>query len=111
VLTIHTTGDGLVVNEDEGTYRSVVQDAGKSRLLRQDFVSRAGHCTFTPAETIAAFQALIHRVNTGTWGDSASPSELNAAAAALGPAYNLAPPSYVAFTPTLFLRPYDLGAH
>jgi hypothetical protein len=111
VLTIHTTGDGLVVNEDESTYRSVVQDAGKSRLLRQDFVSRAGHCTFTPAETIAAFQALIHRVNTGAWGDSTSPSELNAAASALGPAYNIAPPSYVGFTPTPFLRPYDLGAH
>jgi hypothetical protein len=111
VLTLHTTGDGLVVNEDEGTYRSVVQDAGKSRLLRQDFVSRAGHCTFTPAETIAAFQALIHRVNTGTWGDRTSPSMLNAAAAALGPTYNIAPPSYVVFTPTSFLRPYDLGAH
>jgi hypothetical protein len=111
VLTIHTIGDGLVVNEDEGTYRSVVQDAGKSRLLRQDFVSRAGHCTFTPAETIAAFLALIHRVNTGAWGDSTSPSELNAAAAALGHAYNIAPPSYVGFTPTPFLRPYDLGTH
>jgi hypothetical protein len=111
VLTIHTIGDGLVVNEDEGTYRSVVQDAGKSQLLRQDFVSRAGHCTFTPAETIAAFRALIHRVNTGAWGDSTSPSELNAAAAALGHAYNTAPPSYVGFTPTPFLRPYDLGAH
>jgi pimeloyl-ACP methyl ester carboxylesterase len=111
VLTIHTIGDGLVVNEDEGAYWSVVQDAGKSRLLRQDFVSRAGHCSFTPAETIAAFQALIHRVNTGTWGDSTSPSELNAAAAALGHAYNIAPPSYVGFTPTPFLRPYDLGAH
>jgi hypothetical protein len=111
VLTIHTTGDGLVVNEDEGTYRSVVQDAGKSGLLRQDFVSRAGHCSFTAAETIAAFQALIHRVDTGTWGDSTSPSELNAAAAALGQPYNIAPPSYVGFTPTPFLRPYDLGIH
>jgi hypothetical protein len=111
VLTIHTTGDGLVVNEDEGTYRSVVQDAGKSRLLRQDFVSRAGHCTFTPAETIVAFQALIHRVDTGSWGDTTSPGALNAAAAALGPVYNIAPPGYVEFSPTPFLRPYDLGAH
>jgi len=111
VLTLHTTGDGLVVNEGEATYRSVVQDAGTSQLLRQDFVSRAGHCTFTPAETIAAFQALIHRVDTGRWDDSTNPRILNAAAAALGPAYNVAPPSYVDFTPTPFLRPYDLGAH
>jgi pimeloyl-ACP methyl ester carboxylesterase len=111
VLTLHTTGDGLVVNEDEGAYRSVVQDAGTSRLLRQDFVSRAGHCTFTPAETIAAFQTLIHRVDTGSWGDSTDPGVLNAAAAALGSPYNVAPPSYVDFTPTPFLRPYDFGAN
>jgi hypothetical protein len=110
VLTLHTTGDGLVVNEDEGAYRSVVQDAGTSQLLRQDFVSRAGHCTFTPAETIAAFQALIHRVDTGRWGNRTNPTILNAAAAALGPAYNVAPPSYVDFIPAPFLRPFDLGA-
>jgi hypothetical protein len=111
VLTLHTTGDGLVVNEDEAAYSASVRAAGDSQLLRQDFVSRAGHCTFTPAETIAAFQALIHRVNTGHWGDTTTPSALNAAAAALGPTYNVAPPAYVTFTPTRFLRPYPRVDH
>jgi hypothetical protein len=109
VLTLHTTGDGLVINEDEQAYRNVAEDAGDGQMLREGYVSRAGHCTFTPAETIAAFQALIHRVNTGSWGDSTSAAHLEAAATALGPAYNTAPAAFVVFKPTRFPRPYDLG--
>jgi hypothetical protein len=109
VLTIHTTGDGLVANEDEQAYRSVVQDAKDSQLLRQAFVHRAGHCTFTPAETISAFQALVHRIDTGKW--NIDPDSLNAAASALGPTLNIAPPSYIDFEPTPFLRPFDLAPH
>jgi pimeloyl-ACP methyl ester carboxylesterase len=110
VLTLHTTGDGLVVNQDEQAYRSVVQDAKDTQLLRQVFVHRAGHCTFTPAETISAFQALVGRIDTGKWTGT-SPDALNDAASALGPTYDLAGPSYVAFQPTPFERPYDLGSH
>ena len=109
VLTLHTTGDGLVVNQDEQAYRNVAQDAGDGQMLREGYVSRAGHCTFTPAETIAAFQTLIHRVNTGMWGDSTAADDLEAAATALGPTYNIVPPAFVVFQPTRFLRPYDLG--
>jgi pimeloyl-ACP methyl ester carboxylesterase len=110
VLTLHTTGDGLVVNEDEQAYKSAVDAAGKGALLRQDFVSRAGHCAFTPAETIAAFEAMINRLNTGHWGSSVTPAALNAAAAALGPTFNVETygpqaPAYVDYTPTVFLRP------
>jgi hypothetical protein len=104
VLTLHTTGDGLVVNEDESQYKNTVDAAGKGYLLRQEFVSRAGHCTFTPAETIAAFKALIHRVNTGHWGNL-SPAALNAVATSLGPTYNTAPAAYTPFTPLPFQRP------
>ncbi|MFI5286369.1 MAG: alpha/beta hydrolase family protein [Candidatus Dormibacteria bacterium] len=104
VLTLHTTGDGLVVNEDEAQYENTVDNAGKGYLLRQDFISRAGHCTFTPAETIAAFEALIHRVNTGHWGNT-SPAALNAVATALGPTYNTVPAAYARFTPLRFQRP------
>jgi pimeloyl-ACP methyl ester carboxylesterase len=109
VLTMHTTGDGLVVNEDEQAYRSVVRDAKDSQLLRQAFVHRAGHCAFTPAETISALKALVRRVDTGKW--TTDPGTLNAAASALGATYNLADPSFIDFDPTPFLRPYDLEAH
>ena len=111
VLTLHTTGDGLVVNQDEEAYRSVVKDAKDSKLLRQAFVHRAGHCTFTPAETISAFEALVARIDTGKWKGTTDPDALNAAADALGPTYNPAGPSFVSFDPTPFLRPYDLGRH
>ena len=109
VLTLHTTGDGLVVNQDEQAYRNVAQDAGDGQNLREGYVSRAGHCTFTPAETIAAFQTLMHRVTTGMWGSSTSAARLEAAATALGPTYNTVPAAFVVFKPTRFLRPYDLG--
>ena len=120
VLTLHTTGDGLVVNQDEQAYRSVAQDARDSQLLQQVFVNRAGHCAFTPAETIAAFQTLISRVNTGSWASTTSPKDLNSDAAALGSTYNVfmlgttavaTSPQFLHFTPTKFLRPYDLGKH
>src|ERR1700733_1762153 len=119
VLTMHTTGDGLVVPQNEQAYASVVQRAGDSRLLRQVFVSRAGHCAFTPAETITAAQTLLNRLATGHWNDQAlRPSILNARAAALGPSANIyssggqivaTPAAFVASPPAPSLRPYALG--
>src|SRR5260370_28969651 len=47
VLTMHTTGDGLVVVQNESAYADVVKAAGKQNLLRQVFVHRAGHCAFS----------------------------------------------------------------
>jgi len=107
VLTMHTTGDGLVVNQDEQAYASVVRSAGNSKLLREIFVHRAGHCTFTPAETLTAFQTLIHRLDTGKWGNSTNTSLLNQEAAALGPNFNPVPPAFLNFQPDIFLRPFD----
>lgn len=108
VLTMHTTGDGLVVNQDEQAYASIVSQEGDSALLRQVFVHRAGHCSFTPAETLAAFQTLIHRLDSGKWGDSTDPGLMNQEAAALGSKYNPVPPAFLNFEPTLFLRPFYL---
>jgi pimeloyl-ACP methyl ester carboxylesterase len=118
VLTMHTTGDGLVVPENEQAYRQVVDRAGNGRLLRQTFVHRAGHCAFTPAETITAVKALLHRVRTGRWDDPAlAPAALNAQAAKLGPAYNIfvaggtvhpTAPAFLHYRPARYLRPYYL---
>jgi pimeloyl-ACP methyl ester carboxylesterase len=119
VLTMHTTGDGLVVPENEQAYRQVVDRAGDSSLLRQIFVHRAGHCAFTPAETITAAKDLLQRLNTGRWGPRATnPSALNASASALGSGYNIfasgnqsvaTPPAFVRFHPPVYLRPFDAG--
>jgi pimeloyl-ACP methyl ester carboxylesterase len=118
VLTMHTTGDGLVVPENEQAYSSVVDRAGNGRLLRQIFVQRAGHCAFTPAETITAAQVLLNRLHSGHWDSSAlSPANLNSQAAALGPDDNIytsggaivpTAPAFVSYRPAPYLRPYDL---
>ena len=118
VLSMHTTGDGLVVPENEQAYRSVVDRAGHGNLLRQIFVNRAGHCAFTPAETIAAVQTLLNRLSTGHW-NVPSPAGLNAEAAALGPQLNVftsgstivpTAPAFISYTAARYLRPFDLPA-
>ncbi|HXJ48666.1 MAG TPA: prolyl oligopeptidase family serine peptidase [Candidatus Acidoferrum sp.] len=108
VLTMHTTGDGLVEVTDENTYASVVRSAGDNSMLRQVFVHRAGHCSFTPAETITAFQTLLHRLDTGRWEDSTNPASMNAQATGLGSSFNAAPASFIDFQPDKFLRPFDV---
>jgi hypothetical protein len=118
VLTMHTTGDGLVVPQNEQAFQSVVDRAGDGRMLRQIFVHRAGHCAFTPAETITAVQVLLGRLGTGRWNPEAlDPASLNDQAAALGPTYNIfavgktvspTAPAFVRYHPGPYLRPFDL---
>jgi pimeloyl-ACP methyl ester carboxylesterase len=114
VLSIHTEGDGLVSVQNESAYRDVVSEAGDRRFLRQAFVHRAGHCTFTPAETIVALEKLLERMNTGVWPEIDA-ADLNNSAAALGPLNVFVvgghvvptPPAYSDFKPTQYLRPFD----
>jgi dienelactone hydrolase len=119
VLTLHTTGDGLVPVEDENAYKKTVHEANDSLFLRETFVHRAGHCEFTPAETISAFQTLTGRLLTGKW-KGLTPSNLNDQAAALGPQFNVlvlngqlvsVPPEFLKFQPLMFLRPFDAFSH
>ena len=105
VLTLHTTGDGLVVVQNESAYRDVVDEEGNRRFLRQTFVARAGHCTFTPAETIAAVLTLLERLKTGAW-HGVNATNLNQIATGLGP-FNIVPPAFVEFEPSRYLRPFD----
>lgn len=115
VLSMHTSGDGLVSNQNENAYRDVVGEAGNQRFLRQIFVHRAGHCSFSPAETITALGALLQRLDTGLW-PTLQPGALNAEASVLGPlnitqnaAGQIVPagPSFFRFHPAQFERPFD----
>jgi hypothetical protein len=116
VLTLHTTGDGSVPVQSEAAYAVSVRAAGRSGLLRQAFVDRAGHLTLTPAELLSALRALVRRLDTGRWeGDD--PATLNAEAVALGPELNVLaagvpqplpmPPGFIDSQPAPFLRPWD----
>jgi hypothetical protein len=87
-------------------------------MLRQLYVHRAGHCSFTASETIAAFQALVVRIDSGRWDDAAlAPSRVNQRALALGDRYNLLPlgtkpqpPAFADYSPGAFLRPFDAAS-
>jgi pimeloyl-ACP methyl ester carboxylesterase len=111
-LSVHTTGDGLVIPPNERAYANVVAAAGRSDMLRQVFVHRAGHCAFTPGEIIAALKALLNRLDSGAWDDAAlQPDALNAAATAQGANANAIfglalPPSFIYFQPPSFPRPF-----
>jgi pimeloyl-ACP methyl ester carboxylesterase len=114
VLTAHTTSDDAVVVQNEQAYASVVHKAHDDSLLRETFVHRAGHCSFTPAETIAVMNALIHRLDAGEW-KGVDPEELNQTTSGLAPVYNflfigapmLSSSSFVHYAPAPFLRPFD----
>ena len=116
-LSMHTTGDGLVVPPNESAFAQVVGAAGRQDMLRQSFVHRAGHCTFTPAETIAGLQVLLRRLDTGRWDESAlQPASLNAAALAQGRSASeffgaRFPPAFVSYEPGSYLRPFAKGAN
>jgi len=117
VLTLHTSGDGLVIPEQEAAYAATVGAAGAGALLRQAFVHRAGHCAFTEAETITAAQLSVDRLDRGNWDEAAlQPAALNQRASALGPRYAIGPhgagasPAFFTWTSAPFLRPFDANA-
>jgi hypothetical protein len=105
LLTIHTTGDALVPVQVQRAYADAVRRAGQQRSLRQAFVHRGGHCTFTTGEMLAALEALRERVHDGRWPDT-GPRALNQAAERLDPEGSHA---YLAHRPTPYPRPFDTG--
>jgi len=112
VLTVHTDGDGLVTPDNQWAYADVVGHAGHQDLLRQAFVHRAGHCTFTFAEVLTALDVLVERMDTGAW-PGLDPGRLNAAATGLGAEANALPAGgrmdagFFDFDPPRFRRRYD----
>ena len=83
VFSAKTIGDSAdPVSLDEAYIRTFAA-AGTSSQLRTAFIRRSGHSTQSLAERLVAFQALIDRLNTGSWGDT-SPAALNARAATIG---------------------------
>jgi hypothetical protein len=115
VLTMHTSGDDAANVQNEQAYTSVVHKAHNDSLLRQTFVHRAAHCFFTNAETIAALQTMIRRLDTGEW-EGTDANALNGTAAALpeaydvlfGPGSQIVQPAFIEYDSAPFLRPYSL---
>jgi pimeloyl-ACP methyl ester carboxylesterase len=114
VLTVQGVGDDVANVQNERAYADVVGKAGSSSFLRQAVVQRAAHCFFTPAETIAALQTLIRRLDRAEWHGTDSRA-LNEAAAALpnaydalfGPGTQPVRPAFRDYESAPFLRPFD----
>jgi pimeloyl-ACP methyl ester carboxylesterase len=114
LLTLHDEGDALAPAQHERAYADLVGRAGTEDLLRQVFTERAGHCVFSPAELVAALEALVDRVDTGEW-PATDAAAMNARAEALGPDLNVhfedgsdeaftTPSAFTAFEPGPFPR-------
>jgi hypothetical protein len=100
VLNVHTLYDQLAPVEYENEYARQVRRAGDTRLLRQAYVNRRGHCAFTPSELVAAVDAVRHRVRSGHWGSDSTTKGLQQAALALNFGDN---PAFVNFRPGPFV--------
>ena len=75
VLTLHTIGDGGISPLLQRSYVDTVKNAGKSELIAEGWVERAGHCNMTCSEILAALRALESRLVTGVW--HVAPAALN----------------------------------
>jgi len=66
VVTLHTLGDLYVPFVNEQIYRRRATAAGSGQWLVQRAVRGVGHCEFTNAEQVAAFQAMVDWEQKGT---------------------------------------------
>ncbi|MEA2149746.1 MAG: hypothetical protein QOD69_1576 [Solirubrobacteraceae bacterium] len=115
IVTLHATGDGGAVPDQERWLADQVHRSGDPHELRQLYVERGQHCTYSPAEEITELRTLFARIDTGRWPDT-SPERLREQAAELGDGYQLvfdlatfsdAPmaPAFTRFEPPALLRP------
>jgi pimeloyl-ACP methyl ester carboxylesterase len=115
IVTLHSTGDGGAVPDQERWLAEQIHRNGDPRDLRQLYVERGQHCSYSAAEEITALRTLFARIDSGRWPDT-SPQRLRDEAAELGDGYQLvfdlatfsdAPmaPAFTRFQPPALLRP------
>jgi hypothetical protein len=66
VLSLHNLGDLFVPFHNEVAYARDVARWHRSELLVQRAIRGVGHCEFTPAEMVTAFDDLVEWVQDGT---------------------------------------------
>lgn len=85
LLAVQMIGDGLTSPSMQRGYA----EAARGRDVKSAYVRGAGHCTFTPATTLASIRYLDARLARGRWEP--------------------APTAFVSFTPPPMLRPCVRG--
>jgi DNA-binding beta-propeller fold protein YncE len=112
VLSVKTIGDPADPPANDTAYSETLRRAGTRDLLRNVYINRPGHATMSIVERIAAFQALMTRLESGRWADQRQlPDILNALAAQLDreSPLELGSAAFVAFTPPQALRTWDFS--
>jgi hypothetical protein len=127
VVTLHSVGDGGAVPDQERWYAGRVRrhsggpGDGGGGLIRQVYVDRGQHCSFSAADEIVALQTLFQRIETGRW-PATNPRTLNARVGAFNPGFQVVtdlssfdpvtgparatmPPAFARFTPPQPQRP------
>ena len=84
-LRIHTHGDKAVPISLVQGYDELVRAKGYDAHYRTAFVKAPGHCTFSAAESMAAIETVMRRIDQGQWGDTRAEA-MNALARSLAPA-------------------------
>ena len=102
VLRIHTIGDLEVPISLIQGYEAKIHENGRDSWFRTAVVDSPGHCTFTVAESAAAIETLMRRLDTGHWGNSADPEQLNKLATSL----NKGGSRFIKFTEEKYNRPW-----
>lgn len=82
VFRFHTIGDPQVVVSQVQVYTDQIHSNGNTPLYRTAFVEREGHCAFTVAESAAALEIMIRRLDSGRW-ESTNADKMNEIAASL----------------------------
>ncbi|WP_194266085.1 alpha/beta hydrolase family protein [Arthrobacter yangruifuii] len=100
VLTMHTLADILAPVQYMEEYEETVREAGAGTLLRQSYIERTGHCSFTDAERVAAVLAMDQRLDTGRWGNVAEAGQLDRVAESLG----LGEADFIRYRPAEFVN-------
>jgi pimeloyl-ACP methyl ester carboxylesterase len=79
VVRLHMAGDHQVPPSLVEGYEDVIAANGKRDLVRTLFVKASGHCNYNAAESAAALQILIERLDRGRW-PATDPESANRAA-------------------------------
>ncbi|WP_309106132.1 alpha/beta hydrolase [Arthrobacter sp.] len=100
VLTMHTLADILAPVEYMEEYAETVRGAQAGPLLRQTYVERTGHCSFTIAETVAAVETMNERLDDGHWGNLAKAAVIDQRGESLG----LGEADFIQYRPDEFIN-------
>ena len=86
VLQMQEIGDPMIPLSMTQGYADLVRANGKDDLYRTAIVEAPTHCGFTPSESHAVIETMMHRLDTGSWG-STDPEHLNELARSLDGSY------------------------